>query len=82
MFGPRVVIGASETAVDGIIAFEYERTAQGLKATSIVHGGGDGGFGARFALFNNNLLLGVPTGLDGSNIGHVRIFNLSSTPVH
>jgi hypothetical protein len=82
MFGKRVVIGASETAVDGIIAFEYERTAQGLKATSIVRGGGDGGFGARFALFNNNLMLGVPTGLDGSNIGHVRIFNLSNTPVH
>jgi hypothetical protein len=82
MFGERAAIGATDTAVDGIIAFEYERTPQGLKATSIARGGGDGGFGARLALFNNNLMLGSPVESDGSNIGHVKMFNLSSSPVH
>jgi hypothetical protein len=76
------VIGATDTAADRIIAFEYERTAQGLKATSIALGGPDGGFGARFALFNNNLMLGVPVESHDSNIGHVKMFNLSSLPVH
>ena len=83
MFGERAVIGATDTSVDdGIVAFEYERTVQGLKATSIVRGGADGGFGARLALFNNNLMLGSPVESDGSNIGHVKMFNLSSLPVH
>ena len=83
MFGERAVIGATDTSVDdGIVAFEYERTAQGLKATSIARGGADGGFGARLALFNNNLMLGSPVESHDSNIGHVKMFNLSSLPVH
>ncbi len=82
MFGTRAVIGASDTTADRIIAFEYERTPQGLKATSIALGGPDGGFGARLALFNQNLMLGVPVESHGSNIGHVKMFNLSNLPVH
>lgn len=82
MFGERAVISAIDTAVGGNVVFEYERTAQGLKATSIARAGGFGGFGLQLALFNNNLMLGSPVESDGSNIGHVTIFNLSSWPVH
>lgn len=75
MFGDRAVVTALERPDDlRMLAFVLDRTPTGLGVRSFARSPGFSIGGV--ALFNNVLMMGVPSETHDSHVGHVRVYDL------